>query len=96
MGIFSGKGTPSIDAITRHTINEMERLLGSSDSVADGRFDKNYEELLSCLAEYSQRHNLSLWKKSRIPGVIEAVLRDYLPPEACRVLVRRAYERFYK
>ena len=83
-------GGPSLREIDEYFREAFERHLGKAEAIGDGVFRENYELLLEDLRGYVDRHNLSLWKRTRFAGNMEGLLRQYLPKEAVKVLVKQA------
>ncbi|WP_259201834.1 hypothetical protein [Arhodomonas aquaeolei] len=59
-------------------------------------FGDAFNELLFSLERYVKENDLSMWKTSRVTGVLENILRHNLPREVAGIWVKRTKNRLLK
>lgn len=90
MGLFSSG--PSLAEIDACVDAMFQKHLGTLDQVSQGRFAVNYAAMLRELRTWSESNTLSLWKSSRITGMIEAKLRNVFPGNIVNDLMKQAHK----
>lgn len=87
MGIFS-RG-PSLREIDDSSIHYIEERM--SEALQTGRFERwQFDALLQDMRSYIKRHNLGMWKRSRLVGNLEVFLEKVATKEERLFLLNKA------